>query len=41
MALCDPQVYAEGTLNVCKFYPESPSVCVSGGAAADLTQRIA
>jgi beta-lactamase regulating signal transducer with metallopeptidase domain len=36
----DPQVYAEGILNVCKFYLESPLVCVSGVTGADLKSRI-
>jgi bla regulator protein BlaR1 len=37
----DPQVYAEGILNVCKFYLESPAACVSGITGADLKRRIA
>jgi bla regulator protein BlaR1 len=37
----DPQVYAEGILNVCKFYLESPLRCVSGVTGADLKKRIA
>jgi bla regulator protein BlaR1 len=36
----DPEVYAEGILNVCKFYLESPLVCVSGVTGADLKKRI-
>jgi uncharacterized protein (TIGR03435 family) len=36
----EPQVYAEGILNVCKFYQESPLVCVSGIAGANLRKRI-
>jgi uncharacterized protein (TIGR03435 family) len=36
----DPQVYAEGILNVCKFYLESPLACVSGVSGADLKKRI-
>jgi uncharacterized protein (TIGR03435 family) len=37
----DPQVYAEGILNVCKFYLESPLACASGISGADLKKRIA
>jgi len=37
----DPRVYAEGILNVCKLYVESPLVCVSGVTGADLKRRIA
>jgi bla regulator protein blaR1 len=36
----EPQVYAEGILNVCKLYVESPLVCVSGVTGADLKKRI-
>jgi bla regulator protein blaR1 len=36
----EPQVYAEGILNVCKLYVESPTVCVSGVTGADLKKRI-
>jgi bla regulator protein BlaR1 len=35
-----PHVYAEGILNVCKLYVESPLVCVSGVTGADLKRRI-
>jgi bla regulator protein blaR1 len=35
------QVYAEGILNVCKFYVESPLACVAGVTGADLKKRIA
>jgi bla regulator protein blaR1 len=35
-----PEVYAEGILNVCKFYVESPLTCVSGVTGADLKKRI-
>ena len=35
-----PQAYAEGILNVCKFYVESPLECVSGVTGADLKKRI-
>lgn len=36
----EPRAYAEGILSVCKFYRESPLVCVSGVTGADLRQRI-
>ncbi len=36
----DPQVYAEGILNVCKFYLESPLACASGVSGANLKRRI-
>ncbi len=35
-----PSDYAEGILNVCKLYLESPLACVSGITGADLTSRI-
>ncbi len=34
-------IYAESILNVCKFYVESPLVCVSGVTGSELKQRIA
>ncbi|HTX36292.1 MAG TPA: M56 family metallopeptidase [Bryobacteraceae bacterium] len=34
------QVYAEGILNVCKLYVESPLVCVPGATGANLKRRI-
>jgi uncharacterized protein (TIGR03435 family) len=34
-------VYAEGILNVCKFYVEAPLNCVSGVTGSDLKKRIA
>jgi bla regulator protein blaR1 len=34
------ETYAEGILNVCRFYLESPAACVAGVAGADLKQRI-
>ena len=34
------QAYAEGILNVCKFYVESPLACVAGVTGADLKKRI-
>jgi bla regulator protein blaR1 len=36
----EPQVYAEGVLNVCKIYLESPLRCVSGVTGSDLKKRI-
>jgi bla regulator protein blaR1 len=36
----EPQVYAEGILNVCKFYLESPLPCASGVTGSDLKKRI-
>ncbi len=36
----EPRVYAEGILNVCKLYVESPLVCVSGVTGANLKRRI-
>ena len=36
----DPQDYAEGILNVCKFYLESPLVCVSGVTGSNLKRRV-
>jgi uncharacterized protein (TIGR03435 family) len=35
-----PEVYAEGILNVCKSYLESPLRCVSGVTGSDLKKRI-
>jgi bla regulator protein blaR1 len=35
-----PQVYAEAILDVCKFYLESPLVCVSGVTGGNLKRRI-
>jgi len=35
-----PEVYAEGILNVCKFYVESPLACVSGVSGSDLKKRV-
>ncbi len=39
-AFNDPQVYAEGILNVCKLYVESRLACVSGITGGDLKRRI-
>jgi uncharacterized protein (TIGR03435 family) len=36
----EPEVYAEGILNVCRFYVESPLSCVSGVTGSDLQKRI-
>jgi bla regulator protein blaR1 len=36
----EPETYAEGILEVCKFYLESPLVCVSGVTGSDLRKRI-
>lgn len=35
-----PDAYAEGILNVCKRYVESPVACVAGVTGADLKKRI-
>ncbi len=35
-----PEVYAESILKTCQFYLESPMVCMSGIAGADLKKRI-
>ncbi len=36
----EPLIYAEGILNVCKFYFESPVVCMSGVTGSNLGTRI-
>jgi uncharacterized protein (TIGR03435 family) len=36
----EPEDYAEGILNVCRFYVGSPLLCVSGIAGGDLSRRI-
>ena len=36
----EPEVYAEGILKTCKFYLESPLVCVAGVTGSDLKKRI-
>ena len=36
----EPDVYAEGILNVCKRYVELPVACVSGVTGSDLKKRI-
>jgi len=35
-----PDVYANGILNVCRFYVESPVICASGVTGANLKRRI-
>jgi RND family efflux transporter MFP subunit len=37
---CEPHVYAEAILNVCKLYLESPLLCVSGVTGSNLKKRI-
>ncbi len=37
----EPEAYAEGILNVCKFYLQSPLPVASGVSGADLKRRIA
>ena len=36
----EPEVYAESILKTCKFYIESPLVCVAGVTGSDLKKRI-
>lgn len=36
----EPEVYAEGILNVCRHYLESPLVCASGVTGSNLKRRI-
>ena len=36
----EPRIYAEGILNVCKLYVESPLECVAGVTGASLKRRI-
>jgi len=36
----EAETYAEGILNVCKFYIESPSACAAGVTGSDLKKRI-
>ncbi len=36
----EPQAYAEGILNVCKFYTETPLACISGVTGGSLKNRI-
>jgi bla regulator protein BlaR1 len=37
----EPAIYAEGILQTCRFYLESPAPCMSGVTGADLKERIA
>jgi uncharacterized protein (TIGR03435 family) len=37
---CEPRVYAEAILDVCKMYVESPLVCAAGVTGSDLKKRI-
>jgi bla regulator protein BlaR1 len=39
-SIAKPEVYAEGILNVCKFYMQSPLLCVSGVTGSNLKKRI-
>jgi uncharacterized protein (TIGR03435 family) len=36
----EPRAYAEGILEICKLYVESPLACVSGMAGANLRKRV-
>ena len=36
----EPKIYAEGILNVCKLYVESPLTCVAGISGSNLKKRI-
>ncbi len=36
----EPRVYADGILNLCKLYAESPLACVSGVTGSNLKKRI-
>jgi bla regulator protein BlaR1 len=36
----EPQAYAEGILNICKLYVESPLACVSGVTGSSVKKRI-
>jgi uncharacterized protein (TIGR03435 family) len=38
--LAEPKAYAEGILNVCKLYTESPLTCASGVTGSNLKKRI-
>jgi bla regulator protein blaR1 len=37
---CSPSDYAEGILNVCRHYIESPQLCVAGVTGSNLRERI-
>jgi bla regulator protein blaR1 len=36
----EPHIYAEGILNVCKLYAESPLVCIAGVTGSNIKKRI-
>jgi beta-lactamase regulating signal transducer with metallopeptidase domain/Spy/CpxP family protein refolding chaperone len=36
----EPQIYAEGILNICKLYRESPLGCISGVTGSNLKRRV-
>jgi bla regulator protein blaR1 len=36
----EPELYAQGIVNVCKFYTESPLACASGISGSDLKDRV-
>lgn len=36
----DPQIYADGILNICRTYAESPLSCSAGVSGSDLKMRI-
>jgi bla regulator protein blaR1 len=40
LAAGDPAIYAEGILNVCKLYVESPLACAAGVTGSNLKERI-
>ena len=40
LAAGDPEAYAEGILNVCRLYLESPLPCVSGVTGSNLRKRL-
>jgi uncharacterized protein (TIGR03435 family) len=40
LAAGDPEAYAEGILNVCRLYLESPLACVSGVTGSNLRKRL-
>lgn len=36
----EPQIYAEGILNICRAYCEAPAQCVTGVTGSDLKKRV-
>lgn len=36
----EPQVYAEGILNVCRLYEEAPLICMTGVTGSNLKKRV-